>query len=102
MRGAPNRKKLRLYEKRGRGHDKIPLFKMSQKVIIKPMTTCTVFLLANESYVKKKTSRLIKKSKANIVGYEFAKSIKHNVKCSPKMRENMAKFDQTQSDESDK
>ena len=36
------------------------------------------------------------------MGYEFAKSIKHNVKCSPKMRENMAKFDQTQSDESDK
>ena len=36
------------------------------------------------------------------MGYEFAKSIKHNVKRSPKMRENMAKCDQTQSDESDK
>ena len=35
------------------------------------------------------------KKQANIVGYELAKSIKHNAKYSQKVSENMAKCDQT-------
>ena len=55
------------------------------------MITCTVFRLANESYVKTNYT----KKQANIVGYEFAKSATHNAKYSQKMRENVAKCDQT-------
>ena len=42
------------------------------------MITCTVFRLANESYVKTNYT----KKQANIVGYELAKSVTHNAKYS--------------------
>ena len=64
---------------------------MSQKDKVEPVITCTVFRLADESYVKTNYT----KKQANIVGYEFAKSATHNAKYSQKMRENVAKCDQT-------